>query len=52
MTSAPNRTPQSEHLGEENPDDAAIGGSPDDEYEPIVPEDPEDLERDNPTDPF
>lgn len=40
----PNRSiPEPEHLGEETFTDAAIGGSSDDEYEPIVPDDAEEV---------
>jgi hypothetical protein len=40
----PNRSiPEPEHLGEETVRDAAIGGSSDDEYEPIVPADIEEI---------
>jgi len=47
-TNGPNHnTPQAEHIGEEIAGDAAIGGSSDDEYEPIVTDDIEDVGRED-----
>jgi hypothetical protein len=43
-TKGPNdNTPRAERLGEELIGDAAIGGSPDDVYEPIIPEEVEEI---------